>query len=47
LLNYNAEQAQKIGAFEILTEPYDDCCSYLVPENPETKEKIYEVRKAE
>ena len=41
------DKARKIDTFKISTEPYDDCCSYLVPENPETKAKIFEVRKAE
>jgi thiamine biosynthesis protein ThiI len=41
------ELAKKINTFNISIEPYDDCCSYLVPENPETKAKIAEVRQAE
>ncbi len=41
------EKAKKIDTFKISIEPYDDCCSYLVPENPETKAKIFEVRIAE
>jgi len=41
------EQARKISTFDISTEPYDDCCSYLVPENPETKANLDEVKKAE
>ncbi len=39
--------AQKIGTFEMSIEPYDDCCSYLVPPNPETKAKLYQVHAAE
>ena len=39
--------ARKIKTFDISTEPYDDCCSYLVPENPETKANMAEVQKAE
>lgn len=41
------EKARKIDTFKISTEPYDDCCSYLVPENPETKAKVFEVQAAE
>lgn len=40
-------QARKLGTFSISTEPYDDCCSYLVPPQPETKAKIYQVHEAE
>ncbi|MFQ5677009.1 MAG: tRNA uracil 4-sulfurtransferase ThiI [bacterium] len=29
--------AKRIGTFAISTEPYEDCCSLFVPENPETK----------
>jgi tRNA uracil 4-sulfurtransferase len=39
--------ARKINTFDISIEPYDDCCSYLVPENPETKANMAEVQKAE
>ena len=35
--------ARRIGTFDISTEPYDDCCSYLVPPRPETKAKRDEV----
>ena len=41
------EQAKKIDTFNISIEPYDDCCSYLVPENPETKANLSEVQNAE
>jgi len=40
-------QARKIDTFDISTEPFDDCCSYMVPDNPETKAKPHEVRHAE
>ena len=30
-------QAKKIGTFEISIEPYEDCCTLFVPENPETR----------
>jgi thiamine biosynthesis protein ThiI len=41
------EQARKIDTFDISTEPFDDCCSYMVPDNPETKAKLREVHRAE
>lgn len=41
------EQAKKIDTFAVSTEPYDDCCSYLVPKNPETHAKVDEVHAAE
>lgn len=34
------EQAKEIGTFQTSIEPYDDCCSFLVPRNPETKATI-------
>ncbi len=33
-------QAEKIGTYNISIEPYEDCCSYFVPPNPETKSKL-------
>jgi len=41
------EQAKEIATFDISIEPYDDCCSYLVPKSPETKAKLPEVHAAE
>lgn len=41
------KQAKEIDTFAISTEPYDDCCSYLVPKNPETHAKLKEVQAAE
>ena len=41
------KQARQLGTYEISTEPHDDCCSYLVPKNPETKAKLDEVLAAE
>lgn len=41
------EDAKRIDTFATSIEPYDDCCSYLVPKNPETKAKLQEVRAAE
>jgi thiamine biosynthesis protein ThiI len=40
-------QSKAIDTFTISTEPYDDCCSYLVPKNPETHAKLNEVHAAE
>jgi len=28
--------SRNIGTFDISSQPYDDCCSYLAPRNPET-----------
>ncbi|OQX96692.1 tRNA 4-thiouridine(8) synthase ThiI [candidate division KSB1 bacterium 4572_119] len=51
LIGYDKEEiineAKKINTFKTSIEPYDDCCSYLVPENPETKAKPHEVHNAE
>lgn len=41
------EQAKEIETFTTSTEPYDDCCSYLVPKNPETHARLDEVHAAE
>ncbi|MDZ7264867.1 MAG: tRNA 4-thiouridine(8) synthase ThiI [candidate division KSB1 bacterium] len=41
------QQAKEINTFAISTEPYDDCCSYLVPKSPETHAKLEEVQAAE
>jgi len=40
-------QAKALGTFSTSIEPYDDCCSYLVTANPETKAKLHEVHAAE
>lgn len=40
-------QAQKIGTYDISKMPHDDCCSRLMPKNPETKAKLAEVILAE
>ncbi|HDP98076.1 MAG TPA: tRNA 4-thiouridine(8) synthase ThiI [bacterium] len=39
--------AKNIETFDISIEPFDDCCSYLVPENPETRAKPDQVHDAE
>ena len=48
LSGYNKEeiinQAEKIGTYKISIEPYQDCCSYFVPPNPETKAKLERIR---
>ncbi len=31
------QQAKKIGTFEVSIEPYEDCCTLFVPENPQTR----------
>lgn len=41
------EQAKAIGTFETSIEPYDDCCSFLVPQNPETRAQLEKVEEAE
>lgn len=41
------EDARIIGTFDTSIEPFDDCCSYLVPKNPETRAKMDEVLAAE
>ena len=40
-------EARALGTFETSIEPFDDCCSYLVPKNPETRAKMDEVLEAE
>ena len=30
-------QAKKIGTFEVSIEPSEDCCTLVVPENPQTR----------
>lgn len=40
-------QAELIGTYEISIEPYQDCCSYFVPPNPETKSKLDRIQRLE
>ena len=51
LAGYNKEeiviQAEKIGTYAISIEPYQDCCSYFIPPNPETKAKLERIQKLE
>lgn len=39
--------ARKVGTYEISSEPYDDCCSFLAPRQPETWADPAEVAAAE
>jgi thiamine biosynthesis protein ThiI len=39
--------AREIGTYDISKEPYDDCCSFLAPRNPETWADPAAVQKAE
>lgn len=39
--------AKEIGTYEISIQPYDDCCTLFVPDNPEIKPKLRFVRYAE
>jgi len=51
LAGYNKEeiiaQAEQIGTYTISIEPYQDCCSYFVPPNPETKAKLERIQRLE
>ena len=40
-------QAEAIGTYNISIEPYEDCCSYFVPPNPETKSKLDRINRIE
>jgi thiamine biosynthesis protein ThiI len=39
--------ARRIGTYETSIQPYDDCCSLFVPEHPETRAKLDDVRACE
>ena len=39
--------ARLIGTYEISSEPYDDCCSYLLPRAPATQASFEQVLRAE
>lgn len=45
--NQIIDLARHIDTYDTSTEPYDDCCSYLVPPKPETKAKLEEVLQVE
>ena len=51
LSGYNKEdiinEAEQIGTYDISIEPYEDCCSYFVPPNPETKANLNRIRSIE
>jgi len=40
-------RAKAIGTFEISTQPYEDCCSLFVPDNPATKSHPQALQQAE
>ena len=40
-------KAEEIGTYNISIEPYEDCCSYFVPPNPETKSKLDRINRIE
>jgi thiamine biosynthesis protein ThiI len=39
--------AKKIGTYKTSIQPYEDCCTIFVPDNPVTKPKLRFVRYAE
>ncbi|MEM7815795.1 MAG: tRNA uracil 4-sulfurtransferase ThiI [Candidatus Aenigmatarchaeota archaeon] len=39
--------AQKIGTYPISIQPYEDCCSFMLPKHPETRASVDEVIKTE
>ena len=39
--------ARKIGTYDISKLPHDDCCTRLMPKNPETRAKLKDVLEAE
>ena len=39
--------AQEIGTYELSIEPHQDCCSFFVPNHPETKADLDRVLKIE
>ena len=41
------ERARLIGTYDISKLPHDDCCTRLMPKNPETRAKLPDVLKAE
>ncbi|MBU2578885.1 tRNA 4-thiouridine(8) synthase ThiI [Patescibacteria group bacterium] len=41
------KKAKQIGTYEISILPHQDCCSRFVPEHPETRAKLEEIKKAE
>ena len=39
--------ARELGTYELSTQPYDDCCAFLMPQNPETHARLLAVERAE
>jgi tRNA uracil 4-sulfurtransferase len=39
--------SREIGTYEISIQPYEDCCSYYLPEHPETRSDLKTIEKAE
>lgn len=40
-------EAESIGTFETSIEPHDDCCSYLMPQQPATRSNVEQLEEAE
>ncbi|MEZ4655536.1 MAG: tRNA uracil 4-sulfurtransferase ThiI [Candidatus Eisenbacteria bacterium] len=40
-------EARRLGTFDISIQPFDDCCSFLMPQSPETHAKLDQVLRAE
>ena len=38
---------RKINTYDISIQPYEDCCTLFLPDNPATKPKLYKVLDAE
>lgn len=41
------QKAKEVGTYDISKLPHDDCCTRLMPKNPETKAKLDEILEAE
>jgi len=41
------EQAKKIGTYELSIQPYEDCCSLLLPNQVETRAQLRDIREIE
>ncbi len=41
------ELAKRINTYDISIQPYEDCCTLFLPENPATKPKLHQAIKAE
>lgn len=40
-------EARRLGTYEISTQPYEDCCAFLMPQRPETHARLSEVQRAD